>query len=125
MPHFIVEYSANLETEVDMQAFCEHLRAAAAEIETFPTAGIRVRAFAAQHYAIADGNPDHAFIDISIRLREGRSPEVKQHASSAIFEAAKAFVSPLMQARPLALSLEMRDIDAAYSPKIGTIRDYL
>ncbi|MEM1233762.1 MAG: 5-carboxymethyl-2-hydroxymuconate isomerase, partial [Pseudomonadota bacterium] len=42
MPHFQIDYSANLDGALDMAAFCEAIRAAAAGIETFPTPGIRV-----------------------------------------------------------------------------------
>ena len=63
MPHFQIEYSANLEEVIDMGALCEAIRAEAALIEAFPMAGIRVRATPARHYAIADGNPAHGFID--------------------------------------------------------------
>ena len=125
MPHFIIEYSANLEEAVDMSAFCEEIRKTAAGIDTFPMPGIRVRAFRADHVAIADGNPKHGFVDISIRLREGRPQDVKEAASAQIFEAAKAFLRPVLATRSLALSLEMRDIDGSLSPKTGSIRDYL
>jgi 5-carboxymethyl-2-hydroxymuconate isomerase len=125
MPHFQIEYSSNLEDVVDMGAFCEAVRRAATEIEAFPNAGIRVRAFRADHYAIADGDPKHGFVDISIRLRGGRPDEVKQAATRRIFEAARDFLAPAMKTRSIALSLEMRDIDPALSPKTGTIRDHL
>ncbi|TNF19224.1 MAG: 5-carboxymethyl-2-hydroxymuconate Delta-isomerase [Rhodobacteraceae bacterium] len=125
MPHVIVEYSGNLEEALDFQGFCEHLRQAAAGIEAFPTPGIRVRATRVDHYAIADGNPAHGFIDISIRLRGGRPDAVKKDATQRIFDAAQAFIAPVMAQRPIALSLEMRDIDPELSPKTGTIRDHL
>lgn len=125
MPHFIVEYSGNLEDALDIGALCELIRATAEGIDTFPMPGIRVRAFRADHWAIADGDPKHGFIDISIRLRAGRAPEVKQAAASEVFEAVRAFVSPVMAQRSLALSLEMRDIDPDLSPKTGSIRDHL
>ncbi|MFZ7092934.1 5-carboxymethyl-2-hydroxymuconate isomerase [Primorskyibacter sp. 2E233] len=125
MPHFQIEYSGNLDGVVDMGAFCEAIRACAAGIETFPTAGIRVRATRVDHYAIADGNPKHGFIDLSIRLRGGRSQDVKEDATQRIFEAAKSFLATAMQTHSIALSLEMRDIDPALSPKTGTIRDHL
>lgn len=125
MPHFIIEYSANLEDAVDMSAFCEAIRKAAAEIDAFPMPGIRVRAFRAEHYAIADGDAKHGFVDISIRLREGRPQDVKEAATKTVFEAAKVFLAPVLATRSLALSLEMRDIDASLSPKTGTIRDHL
>lgn len=125
MPHFQIDYSANLEDVVDMGALCEAIRAAAAEIETFPTAGIRVRAIKVDHVAIADGHDKHGFIDLSVRLREGRPDDVKKDAIARIFAVLKDFVSPAMDARSIALSAEMRDIDAALSPKFGNIRDHI
>lgn len=125
MPHFQIDYSANLEDKVDMAALCEAIRAEAATIAAFPTPGIRVRATRVDHYAIADGNPKHGFIDISVRLREGRSDEVKQDAITRIFNAAKTSLADAMASHSIALSAEMRDIDAALSPKTGTIRDHL
>ena len=125
MPHFQIDYSANLEGAVDMAALCEAIRAEAALIETFPTPGIRVRATRVDHYAIADGDPKHGFVDISVRLREGRADDVKQDAITRIFEAARAHLAPAMATRSIALSAEMRDINAALSPKTGTIRDHM
>ncbi|MEM7547087.1 MAG: 5-carboxymethyl-2-hydroxymuconate isomerase [Pseudomonadota bacterium] len=125
MPHFHIEYSANLEGAVDMGALCEAIRAEAARIDAFPMPGIRVRATRVDHYAIADGSPAHGFIDLSVRLREGRAPEVKQDAIARIFAVMKGFIAPAMATRSIALSAEMRNIDAALSPKFGTIRDHL
>ncbi len=125
MPHFHIEYSSSLEAGVDVAALCETVRSAAAEVDAFPVVGIRVRATRVDHYAIADGNPDHAFIDLSIRLREGRTVAVKRAAVTSIFEAMKEFLAEAFQTRSIALSAEIRDINAALSPKFGTIRDHL
>lgn len=125
MPHFIIQYSANLQEVLDISGLCEAIRAQAAQIDAFPTAGIRVRAFCADHYAIADGNPLHGFVDISIRLRGGRPDTVKQDATQLIFDAAHAYIKPVMDRQPIALSLEMRDIDPVLSPKAGTIRNHM
>ncbi|WP_037312371.1 5-carboxymethyl-2-hydroxymuconate Delta-isomerase [Ruegeria halocynthiae] len=125
MPHFHVDYSGNLEDCIDMHGLCECIRATAAGIDTFPIPGIRVRATRVDHYAIADGNPDHGFIDISVRLRAGRPDDVKQDATQRIFQAVQTFLEPTLAQYSIALSLEMRDIDPALSPKTGTIRDHL
>ncbi len=125
MPHFQIDYSGNLEAMVDIGGLCEHIRAQAAMIDTFPLAGIRVRAIRVDHYAIADGNEKHGFIDISIRMRGGRPASVKQDAAQRIFEAARVYLASAMQTHSIALSLELRDIDPDLSPKIGTIRDHL
>ncbi|GHA61865.1 5-carboxymethyl-2-hydroxymuconate isomerase [Amylibacter ulvae] len=125
MPHFHIEYSANLEDVIDMAALCQEIRAEAAKIDAFPTPGIRVRATRVDHFAMADGNPKHGFIDLSVRLREGRAPDVKHAAITRLFEVLKDFVAPAMATRSIALSSEMRDINADLSPKFGNVRDHL
>ena len=125
MPHFHIEYSANLESIVDMAQLCEAVRAKAATIDTFPMAGIRVRATRVDHVAIANGNPKHGFVDLSIRLREGRPHDVKHDAITQIFAVLTDFMAPTMETLSVALSAEMRDIDADLSPKFGNIRDHL
>lgn len=121
MPHFQIDYSGNLDQVVDMGAVCEAIRKAAAEIETFPVAGIRVRAVRVDHYAMADGDPKHGFVDLSVRLREGRSDAVKKDAIERIFAALKGALRPALTSHSIALSAEMRDIDAVLSPKFGTV----
>ncbi len=125
MPHFHIDYSGNLEDWVDMDGLCECVRATAAAIDTFPVAGIRVRATRVDHYSIADGNPAHGFVDISIRQRAGRPEDVKQDATQRIFEAVRAYLEPALSKHSIALSVEMRDIDPDLSPKTGTIREHL
>ncbi|SLN10439.1 5-carboxymethyl-2-hydroxymuconate Delta-isomerase [Pseudooctadecabacter jejudonensis] len=125
MPHVHIEYSANLEEVVDMGALCEAIRQAAAHLEAFPTAGIRVRAIRVDHVAMADGDAKHGFIDLSVRLREGRPDDVKHDAITRIFAALQTFMAPAMDTRSIALSAEMRDIDAALSPKFGNVRDHM
>jgi len=125
MPHFHIEYSANIESIIDVAELCETIRAAAADNDAFPTPGIRVRATRVDYVAMADGNPKHGFIDLSIRLREGRAQDVKEDAVTRIFEVLKVFMGPAMQTHSIALSAEMRDIDASLSPKFGNVRDHL
>jgi 5-carboxymethyl-2-hydroxymuconate isomerase len=125
MPHFSIEYSANLEAQIDIPALLEVLRSAAIETGLFPTAGIRIRAFRADHVSLADGNPQHAFLDLLIRLREGRPQAAKEAATAHIFKALEGFLAPSMVTHSIALSMEMRDIDARLSPKAGSIRAHL
>ncbi len=125
MPHVIVDYSPNMEDRVDMAALCDVLRRAAIETGVLPMAGLRVRAVRADHVSIADGDPAHGYVDISVRLRGGRSLAARRAATEHVFAAARAFLEPVMARHPVALSFEMRDIDPELSPKCGTIRDHL
>ncbi|MEP1962274.1 5-carboxymethyl-2-hydroxymuconate isomerase [Tateyamaria sp.] len=125
MPHIVLEYSANLEDRLDMHALCVALKDAAAATGVFPPAGIRVRAHAVDHVVIADGDPQHSFIDISIRLAAGRETAAKTRATDAVFEAARTFTADVMVESAFMLSLELREIDAVFSRKVSSIRDYL
>ncbi|MBO9446392.1 5-carboxymethyl-2-hydroxymuconate Delta-isomerase [Ruegeria sp. R14_0] len=125
MPHIHIEYSGNLEHVVDMAGLCDAIRQSATELDALPMAGLRVRATRVDHYSIADGDAKHGFVDVSVRLREGRSDAVKQEVITQLFETARSFLAPVMKTHSIALSSELREIDAKLSPKCGTIRDHL
>ena len=125
MPHFHIDYSPNLEARLDIAGLCRVIRDAAVQTGVFPLAGIRVRASACTHVVMADGNPDHAFLDLSVRLRGGRSLEARRAATQTIFAAMEAYCAQVMRSSSLMLSMEMRDIDPELSPKASSIRDHL
>ena len=125
MPHFMIDYSPNLEERLDIAGLCVVLRDAAVATGVFPLAGVRVRATPCAHVVMADGNPDHAFLDLSVRLRGGRPLEVRKAATEAIFEAARAYCADVLATSSFMLSMEMRDIDPDLSPKDSSIRAYL
>ncbi len=125
MPHFVVDYSANMEDRTDIAGLCHQLRLAAIETGVFPMAGIRVRAIRADHVSIADGDPANGYVDISVRLRGGRDLQTRKDATASIFAAAERFLAAAMNEHPIALSMEMRDIDPELSPKSGSIRKFL
>lgn len=125
MPHFHIDYSANLEERLDIAGFCDAIRLAAIETKLFPLAGIRVRALRADHVSMADGNPDHAYLDLHVRLGAGRTAQAKQDAMALIFAAAEAFCADLLATSSFMLSTEMREIDADLSPKTSSIRRYI
>jgi len=125
MAHFHIDYSANLEDRLDIAGLCRVVAESAAATGVFPPAGIRVRALKADHVYMADGNPDHAYLDLSVRLRGGRSDAAKRAATQAIFAALEAECAEVMQSTSFMLSMEMRDIDPELSPKASSIRNYL
>src|ERR1700756_287430 len=108
MPHFTIEYSANLDARVDMAKVVEVVRKAAVETGIFPLGGIRVRAVRCEHYAIGDGNPDLAFLDMLLRLGEGRDLKPRQQAGEHIFRALSAHLDPVFASGKLALSFDMQ-----------------
>jgi 5-carboxymethyl-2-hydroxymuconate isomerase len=125
MPHFTLEYSANLDGRVDIGAVVELVRKAAVETGIFPLGGIRVRAVRCEHYAIADGRHDYAFLDMLLRLGEGRDLAVRQKAGEQIFKALSAYLDPVFASGKFALSFDMQINDKDTSWKRNNIHDAL
>jgi len=125
MPHFTIEYSANLDALVDMGEAVEIVRKAAVETGIFPLGGIRVRAVRCEHYAIADGNPDLGFLDMVLRLGEGRDLATRKKAGQHVFEALSAYLDPVFARHKFALSFDMQINDKETSWKRNNIHEAL
>ncbi|MGB7223813.1 MAG: 5-carboxymethyl-2-hydroxymuconate Delta-isomerase [Bradyrhizobium sp.] len=125
MPHFSIEYSANLDGRVDMAKVVEVIRKAAVETGIFPLGGLRIRAIRCEHYAIADGNPEFGFLDMVMRLGEGRDLQTRQKAGEHIFHALSACLDPVFAQSKLALSFDMQINDKETSWKRNNIHEAL
>ena len=117
MPHLSIEYSATLESRADIDALCHQLHAAMVQSETFPTAGIRIRAHRADHAIVADGHADNDFLAMTLSVGAGRSTDQLKAAGDLLFAAARAVLSGPLSTPHFALSLEIRVIDPELSWK--------
>jgi len=125
MPHFTIEYSANLDARVDMAAVVDVVRKAAVATGIFPLGGIRVRAIRCEHYAVANGDPDMGFLAMLLRLGEGRDLETRKRAGEQIFKALSDFLDPVFAGGRFALSFDMQVNDKETSWKRNNIHQYL
>ncbi|MFD1942624.1 5-carboxymethyl-2-hydroxymuconate Delta-isomerase [Paradevosia shaoguanensis] len=125
MPHFSIEYSANLDERVDMQALCALISLTVLETGLFEVGAVRVRAFRAEAYSIADALPENGFIDMSFRIGQGRTDEEKRRTGEAIFKAVGDYLAPLFDTPHFALSLEIREIHPDLSWKKNAIHPRL
>ena len=125
MPHFTLEYSANLDALVDMGAVVEVVREAAIETGVFPVGGTRVRAVKCEHYAIADGSKDFAFLAMLLRLGEGRDLATRKKAGEHVFKALSAYLDPVFASSKFALSFDMQINDKEVSWKRNNIHEAL
>ncbi|WP_025034972.1 5-carboxymethyl-2-hydroxymuconate Delta-isomerase [Bradyrhizobium sp. DOA9] len=125
MPHFTIEYSANLDGRLDIAAVCEVVRKAAVETGIFPLGGIRVRAVRCEHYAIADARQDYGFLDMMLRIGEGRDLPARQKAGEQIFQALSKHLDPVFAASKFALSFDMQINDKDTSWKRNNIHEAL
>ena len=125
MPHQIIEFSANLESRLDVQALIYSLHQIAIETEGLPVAGLRTRAAMRDRYQIADRHPDNAFVHLILILGHGRPLEVKKAFGEKIFAALCELLEPVSTTSPLAISLEIREIDPELTWKKNNLGEYM
>jgi 5-carboxymethyl-2-hydroxymuconate isomerase len=127
MPHLVLLYTPNLETELDMSGLCRNLADAMLTVrdeagaQVFPTGGTRVLAYPAAHFAVADGSGDFGFCWLNLRMGRGRSEATQQAAGQAVLEAARARFAPVLERRRVGLTLQV-DVGAeVFDAKFGNL----
>lgn len=127
MPHAVVLYTPNLEAETDMTALCRSLATAMQGAcdefgkPVFPVGGIRVLAYPAPHFAVADSSADMAFCWINIRMARGRSTAAQQAAGQAVTDAARLHFAPVLAQRLVGLTLQMDEGHDVFDAKFGNL----
>jgi 5-carboxymethyl-2-hydroxymuconate isomerase len=121
MPHFVIEYSANLDPDIDPRAIVEAVHKSAVDSGLFKIGGIRVRTLKHDIYKIADGNPEHAFLHVRANILEGRSAEDRERLGNATLAAVDALLSSARKKRGIALSVEIGEIDHNMSFKKNSL----
>ncbi|RYF33913.1 MAG: 5-carboxymethyl-2-hydroxymuconate Delta-isomerase [Comamonadaceae bacterium] len=131
MPHLRIEYTANIEPALRIAELCEHLRAALVGTlddegkPVFPVSGTRVLAFPAQHFAVAGGNENHAFVWLQMRINAGRSAVLKKKVGDTLMAAVDAWFAPIAATRPLGLRLQIDEGTEIYDGKLNNLADHL
>ena len=123
MPHLIVEYSANIEPELELPLLLRKLKDAAVATGVFPLGGIRVRGACRQHFDIADGDPSNAFVHLQARIGAGRDEATRSAAADALFDVLTDHLASLFASRGLGISLEFVELDPVSSRKQNNLHD--
>lgn len=127
MPHLVILYTPDLDAGADMPALCRKLAdvMVAARDETgapvFPVGGVRVLAYAAAHFAVADGSGEHGFCWFNLRMARGRSAATHQAVGQALTEAARAHLAPLLAQRHCGLTLQIDEGAEVFDAKFGNL----
>jgi 5-carboxymethyl-2-hydroxymuconate isomerase len=131
MPHLVILYTPNLETETDIGVLCRTLADGMLEVkdeagrQVFPTGGTRVLAYPAAHYAVADGQGDYAFIYLNLRMAAGRSDAVKKSAGDTVLARAKAHLAPVFEQRLIGLTVNVDESPGqVYDGKHSTLHPH-
>jgi len=141
MPHLVILYTPNLDAPPEaggcaMGVLCRQLAdtmlAARAEAgkPVFPPGGVRVLAYPARHFAVADGGAagqaagrgeDYAFVYLNLRMARGRSAAVHQSVGRALEATAKAFFAPQLAVRPVGVTLQIDEGPEVFDAKNSSL----
>jgi 5-carboxymethyl-2-hydroxymuconate isomerase len=141
MPHLTILYTPNLdrpaiEGGTDMTALCKTLAATMnaqrdeAGQRVFPIGGVRVLAYPAAHFAVADGGAagraaggtgDYAFVFLNLRIARGRSTAVQEAVGHALEERVKAHFAPLLTSRHIGVTLQIDEGTEVFNSRISSL----
>ncbi|SDR19992.1 5-carboxymethyl-2-hydroxymuconate isomerase [Rhizobiales bacterium GAS113] len=111
MPHIVIEYSANLETRIELRELVCKAHEAALASGVFEVGGLRTRCARRDIYRIADGHPDNSFVTVNVRIGHGRDEATRHRAGKMIFEAVCAHLSCVYATTPMGITLDVAEID--------------
>jgi 5-carboxymethyl-2-hydroxymuconate isomerase len=127
MPHLVILYTPQLDTETDMTVLCRSLadtmitQRDEAEKPVVPIGGTRVLAYPAAHYAVADDKRDYAFVYLNLRMGRGRSDAVKKRIGEALIATARAHFAAIFEKRYLGITLQIDEGQEQFDAKHSTI----
>jgi 5-carboxymethyl-2-hydroxymuconate isomerase len=125
MPHLTVEYSANLAAVADIGGLLDAVHDAALATGVFPPGGTRTRGERRDEYRIADRHPENMFVHVTARIGHGRDAETRKRAGEALMAAVTGFLDPVFARHPLAISLEIQEIDPILNFKKNNNHEYV
>ena len=108
MPHLTLEYSDNL--EFDVQLLLERLHNELVSTGAINLKGIKSRTIRHSEYRIADGDPMYAFVHANLLIREGRPVEVQKEAAQRVMAVLKETFGERFENSYLSLSVDIKEM---------------
>jgi 5-carboxymethyl-2-hydroxymuconate isomerase len=111
MPHLTLEYTGNIEQEIDFDDLFGKLHRILAGVGAIRLDNCKSRAWRLDHYYIADGGAQHAFVHLVMRFLAGRPRELKQEIGRQSLTILKEAFAPSLAELELQISVEIQDIE--------------
>jgi 5-carboxymethyl-2-hydroxymuconate isomerase len=108
MPHLTVEYTGNLDFEV--QPLLARMHSEVAATGAINLKGLKSRALRHDDYRIADGNPNYAFVHVNLLIREGRPLNVQKDLAQRVMAVLKETFGNRFENGHLSLSVDIKEM---------------
>ncbi|MGE5373955.1 MAG: 5-carboxymethyl-2-hydroxymuconate isomerase [Bacteroidota bacterium] len=121
MPHLTLEYTDNLEFEI--QLLLARLHSELAATGAINLKGLKSRAIRHSDYRIADGDPEYAFVHVGLLIREGRPVEVQKDAAQRVMNVLKETFGHRYENSYLSLSVDIKEMREGIAMTLHNIPD--
>jgi 5-carboxymethyl-2-hydroxymuconate isomerase len=108
MPQLTLEYTANLDLEI--QPLLARLHSELAATGAINLKGIKSRAVQHSAYRVADGNPNYAFVHVNLLIREGRPLEIQKDIAQRVLAVLKETLGNRFENSHLSLSVDIKEM---------------
>jgi 5-carboxymethyl-2-hydroxymuconate isomerase len=108
MPNLTLEYTDNL--DFDVQPLLARLHSELVATGAINLKGIKSRVVRYSEYRIADGNPEYAFVSVSLLIREGRPVEVQNDMTQRILVVLKETFGQRFENGYLSLTVDIKEM---------------
>jgi 5-carboxymethyl-2-hydroxymuconate isomerase len=133
MPHIVIHYTPNLESQSNMGTLCRSLADAMLSVQdegkpVFPIGGTRVFAHPAAHFAVAQGTPpsgkQFGFVYVSLRMAKGRSAQVHEAVGAAVSQAIKQHFAALLEKHLVGVTFQIDEGHEVFDLKYSSLHPY-
>jgi 5-carboxymethyl-2-hydroxymuconate isomerase len=121
MPHLTLDYSANL--DFDVQPLLASLHSELVATGAVNLKGLKSRGVRHSEYRIADGNPAYAFVHVNLLIREGRPPEVQREIARRVMAVLRETFGHRFEKGHLSLSVDIKEMREGISLTSHNIPD--
>ena len=84
MPHLLLEYSANVPDDPDLDTVLNRLHGTMTAAGPFDLANVKSRAVRHERFLAADGAPDRAFVHLAVSVLAGREAAILRKTGEAL-----------------------------------------
>jgi 5-carboxymethyl-2-hydroxymuconate isomerase len=108
MPHLTLEYTDNLDFEI--QPLLARLHEEVVATGAINLKGIKSRVVCHTQYRIADGKLDYAFVHVGLLIREGRPLDIQKEATRRVMAVLKETFGHRFETGKISLSVDLKEM---------------
>jgi 5-carboxymethyl-2-hydroxymuconate isomerase len=125
MPHVVVEYSANLDSSIDIHKLVRDIHEAVLGSGVFEMGAVRTRAERRDTFIVADGDPENGFVHVELRIAPGRDGPTRKDVARRVLDTLAAATREVFARTGLGLSVEVREIDYTAALRLNNLHERL